>query len=127
MDLSRFTTSELQSEIARRGRELTRLETRREEIVAELKQLDAELGASPSFTPRPDGAGRRGRNALSLADAIAAALDVSAVVSPKEAAELVRANGYETHAKNFGMMVSNALAKDERFRRVARGQYERVS
>ncbi len=128
MDLSRFTTAELQSEIGRRGREMARLEARREELLAELAQLDAELGVSAVRSPgHGGGPGRRARNGVSLADAIAAALDLNVVVSPKEAAERVQAAGYETHAKNFGMMVSNALSKDERFRRVSRGQYERVT
>ena len=37
------------------------------------------------------------------------------------------ANGFKTTSSRFNMMVSNTLAKDPRFKRVSRGQYERVS
>ena len=70
---------------------------------------------------------RRARNDISLGDALAGAMEVRAVVSPAEAAELVRSNGYKTNARNFAMMVSNTLAKDKRFKRISRGQYERVA
>ena len=53
-------------------------------------------------------------------------MDVRAVVSPKEAGALVLSNGYNTTSKTFNMMVSNALATDTRFKRIGRGQYERV-
>jgi len=62
-----------------------------------------------------------------LADAIAAAVEVRAQITPAEAAELVRSNGYVTNASKFTMTVANALAKDKRFRRLARGVYERIA
>jgi hypothetical protein len=49
------------------------------------------------------------------------------VVSPIEASKLVKANGYKTTSRTFNISVSQALAKDKRFKRVGRGQYEKVS
>jgi hypothetical protein len=69
---------------------------------------------------------QRARNAVSLADALAQCMEVRAVVTPAEAADMVLKNGYTSTSKNLGMMVSNALARDPRFRRVSRGQYERI-
>ncbi|HTE04921.1 MAG TPA: hypothetical protein VK824_01910 [Planctomycetota bacterium] len=68
----------------------------------------------------------RAKNAVSLADALAQCMEVRAVVTPAEAAEMVLRNGYTSTSKNLGMMVSNALARDTRFKRVSRGQYERI-
>ena len=64
---------------------------------------------------------------MTLGDALAHSMDIRAQVSPAEASQLVVANGYKTTSKHFNMMVSNTLAKDPRFKRVSRGQYERVS
>lgn len=136
MNLKNVDTAELQRELQRRAKNAEKLVTKRNRLTAELAELDAELEAlgqtpppmSASSPRRGSGGGRsRAKNDMSLADAIAAAMEVRAEVTPKEAAELVKANGYQTTSKNFGMMVSNALAKDKRFKRISRGLYERVA
>lgn len=135
MNLKKITTAELTAEIARREKNRSKLEARRKTLLAELAEIDAELGEAPRRRGRKPGpkAGsggggrRRAKNDISLGDALAQAMEVRAVVSPSEAAEYVKKNGYKTTSKNFNMMVSNALAKDPRFKRLSRGQYERVS
>ena len=132
MALNSLTTAELKKELARRKKDARQLQDRRTRLLKQLAEIDEKLafldtgeiaGARKGRTaPR-----RRARNDIRLPDAIAAAMEVRAVVTPKEAAELVRANGFKTTSKNFNMMVSNALAKDKRFKRIGRGQYERVS
>ncbi len=137
MNLKKIDTTELQRELERRSRSATKLLAKRDRLAAELAELDNELralgqtvpsarGGAPS-TRLPGAPRTRARNDMPLADAIAAAMEVRAEVTPKEAAELVMSNGYQTTSKNFGMMVSNALAKDKRFKRVSRGLYQRVS
>ncbi len=143
MALKTLSTADLQAELARREKNAGKLQARREKLLAELAELDAEivsLGGEGSGrakgkrlsqrgskkTTRGGGGRKRAKNEMSLPDAIAAAMDVGAEVSPKEAAELVLNNGFNTHSKNFGMMVSNALAKDPRFKRLGRGLYARV-
>ena len=146
MSLTSLSTAELQAELARRQSQAGKLEARREKLLAEIAELDQQLAALGGTAAkvatgkrgpgRPKGSGKgkgsrgpRGpmpKNDVTLPDAIAAAMEVRAVVSPKEAAALVLENGYKTNAAHFGMLVSNALAKDPRFKRLGRGQYERV-
>ncbi len=132
MALTKITTAELQQELARREKSVSKLESRRDKLRQELTQVENEIAAlrgGKRGPGRPAGAPtvrRRAKNAVSLPDAIAAAMEVGAIVSPKEASELVRSNGYKTTSANFNMMVSNALAKDKRFKRLGRGQYERM-
>ncbi len=84
--------------------------------------LQSELpGTTVLDLPQPDAPSLQ-----AWTDAIVAAMEVGAVVSPKEAAELVLTNGFQTTSKNFNMMVSNALAKDKRSKRQGPGQYERI-
>jgi hypothetical protein len=138
MALKSLSTAELQKELERRQKNAHKLLARREKLLAELAEVEKELSffgviegganAKGSSSRSADaGTGRRrAKNAMTLPDAICSAMEIRAVVSPKEASELVRANGFKTTSKNFNMMVSNALAKDERFKRVGRGQYERI-
>ncbi len=141
MALSSLTTAELQKELDRRQKGAQKLMARREKLLTELSDIDQELsflGIAGQASAGDSAAKRRGpvpgattgrrraKNAMSLPDAICSAMEVRAVVSPKEAGELVRANGFQTTSQNFNMMVSNALAKDPRFNRVGRGQYERI-
>jgi hypothetical protein len=147
--ISQLTTDEIVAELDRRERRTRQLLTRQEALRTELVALDQQIADIGDSLPAleaaarsaPAGRGRRGaaeeaprrrrtgpraRNALSLADAIAAAVEVRAQVTPAEAAELVRSNGYVTNASKFTMTVANALAKDKRFRRLSRGVYERI-
>ena len=133
MALKSLSTQDLQKELARRQKGASKLMARRAKLLKEIEAIDAELeflgdaGATKGSRGRVGAPrGKRARNKMSLPDAIAAAMEMRAVVSPKEAAELVRANGFKTTSKNFNMMVSNALAKDKRFKRIGRGQYERI-
>jgi hypothetical protein len=132
MDLTTVSTSALQAEIQRRERGVEALQRRRAGLAEALAEVEAELarlGHDVSSGSGAAGAGERApraRNDISLGDALAQAMEVRAVVTPAEAADLVRANGYQSTSKNFNMIVSNALAKDPRFRRVSRGQYERI-
>lgn len=141
MSLASLSLADLQAELDRRQAAAGKFAARRDKLVADLAAIDRELAALGAAAPtgkrgpgRPKGSGKGSRgprgpmpkNDITLPDAIAAAMEVRAVVSPQEAAEYVLKNGYKTNAKNFGMIVSNALAKDPRFKRIGRGQYERM-
>jgi hypothetical protein len=137
MPLEALSTKQLTRELERRQAQLRQLVSRRDRAQQQLAELDrqiAELGGPAGSGPagarhaRPARPRRtRARNAVSLPDAIAMAVEVRATITPAEAAQLVLRNGYRSTSKNFGMMVANALAKDARFRRISRGVYERVS
>ena len=138
MALKSLSTAELLKELSRREKGAGKLEAKRAKLLDELKQIDAQLaqlGIAPGHSHRSNGSAAtaapigkrtRARNAVNLPDAIAMAMEVGAVVSPAEASNLVISNGFKTTSQRFNMMVSNALAKDERFKRLSRGQYERV-
>ena len=129
MDLKSVSTDDLNREIKRRTSEAAKLYQKRDQMLEELAALDERLNQSGGDTanPRRSSFGRRLKNAMTLGDALAESMEIRAQVSPAEAADLVVANGYQTVSRHFNMMVSNTLAKDSRFRRVSRGQYERVS
>jgi len=134
--LAKFPMDELLDEIDRRHARARVLTAERGRILPQMAELDAEMGiavrpdraAVPADGPLPAPSPRRPRakNSVSLADALALAVEVRATVSPADAAQLALSNGYQSTAKNFGMVVANALAKDARFARRSRGQYERI-
>jgi hypothetical protein len=136
MALKSLSTAELLRELARRDKSAAKLEAQRDKLLEELEQINAQLaiygvaalrGSVRSSTPAAAGGKRtRARNAVSLPDAITMAMEIGAVVSPNEASDLLISNGFKTTSQRFNMMVSNALAKDKRFKRISRGQYERI-
>ena len=141
--LEKLSTDEIIAELDRRERRMRQLRARQASLQAELTEIDGQLAEvgrrlaaglpaveeAPAAEPAqraPRRSGPRARNEVSLADAIAQAVEIRARITPAEAAELVRSNGYVTNARNFAMTVATALSKDARFRRIERGVYERV-
>jgi len=124
-----ISTAELQAELQRREKTARSLAQRRERILHELHDIESELAqlGGGRRVALPAAPAARARNPVSLIDALVAAVAVGTVVSPAEAAELVKQAGYESGARTFGMMVATALAKDGRFKRLARGRYERIN
>ena len=144
--LDKLTTDEILAELDRRERRTRHLRARQSSLQAELAEIDAQLAevgrrlAAQAAEPTTDAespdepaarasrrSGPRARNEVSLADAIAQSVEIRARITPSEAAELVRSNGYVTNARNFAMTVATALSKDIRFRRIERGVYERIA
>jgi hypothetical protein len=143
MALKSLSTAALRRELDRRMRGAKKLAAKRDKLARKLAALERELSGLGGAAPysgkrrgRPPG-GRRGRptgprrtlprNKQSLGDALAAAVRVGSVVSPAEAAQRVKASGYKSTAKTFGILVAMRLAGDKRFKRKGRGQYERVA
>jgi hypothetical protein len=136
--LAGIPTDLLRRELDRRQRGLDTLLAKRDALRAEIAELDAQIRELKD-EDRPPGRAARGggkrsarlalprpRNAISLPDAIALEIEAGQTVTPAEAAKRVLANGYRTTAKTFTMVVANALSKDKRFKRIGRGNYERV-
>ncbi|HTE06513.1 MAG TPA: hypothetical protein VK824_09975 [Planctomycetota bacterium] len=137
-DLSSLSIEELKRELKRREDAVGRLQERRARVVAELAALEAEIrAAGGTVTGAGAGEGEPGRarttvrvvtprpkNTLNLADALTAAIEAGAVVSPTEAADLVKRAGYLTNSKTFVQTVTVALSRHSGFRRVERGRYE---
>jgi hypothetical protein len=140
IDLRRLSYADLRQELERRERELQGLVAKRGKLSAELAALDEQIRELEGHSEPRRGNGRpaarggpaklvlpRPKNSVSLTDAIAMAVEPGVTVTPTEVAKLVLANGYETTAAKFAMVVANALNKHEGFRRIGRGQYERCS
>jgi len=138
-DLSRLSYDDLRRELDRRERELHGLVAKREKLTAALTEIDAQIqrlqgngnGATATAVakvPREPGlALPRPKNSINLPDAIALEAEPGQVVTPTEIAKRVLARGYQTTAAKFAMVVANALSKDKRFKRIGRGQYERLA
>lgn len=136
VNVSTLSTQALRRELDRRQSVLGQLQARREQLMQELAVVDTEItelggdvsgAAANSRGAAPRATRTLPKNDVSLPDALAAAVEVRAIVSPAEAAELVRKNGYVTTSVKFAQIVAGTLAKDRRFKRLERGQYERVS
>lgn len=128
--LKTATTSSLLGELDRR-RDV--LQHERDDLLAQLEEIDAhlaDLGASPS-TPRKARQPKRKaskkrtrRNKAPLADMLLEIL-ADREISVTDATEAVLKSGYKTKSTktNFRVMVNQTLTKDKRFKRVARGVY----
>jgi hypothetical protein len=137
--LASMSIQELRRELERREKLVLQLQARREKIARELAELDAEIASlggaagEGGIATRGDAARPRGpvrvvtprlKNTLSLTDALTAAIEPGTIVTPGEAAAIVRRDGYATQSKTFTQTVTVALSKHPRFKRVGRGQYE---
>lgn len=109
-------------------------EAKREALVQELAELDAELAAlvgdsgqrpraAPRHVRRSAAARTRAANHVPLNMALHNLLK-GKTMSVSEAAEAVQQAGYKSNAANFYTVVSLTLLKrKDLFKRVARGQY----
>lgn len=122
--LDGLTLVELQRELKKRerlvGRHLSKLETKREKLAGQLAELDAEIARIGGSVR--SGGRRRPRNDSNLAEALAKVLK-NATMSVTDVAEAVQKAGYVTTSPNFRTIVNQTLLKDDRFKRVGRGQY----
>jgi hypothetical protein len=151
-NLASLSIEDLRRELERRERSVVQLQAKRERIVQELAAIDAEIaalggpsGRHPGAYGGAAGAGSSGssgsddpsrprspvrvvtprpKNTLSLTDALTAAFEPGTIVTPAEAAAIVRKDGYLTNSRTFNQTVTVALSKHPRFKRVGRGQYE---
>jgi hypothetical protein len=126
--LANVSLEALEKEIGRRSKLLPSLIAKRDELNCQIAELET-LG-SRGRKARPGRAsakrvkrGRRAKNKLSLADALAAVLKGKKAMGVAEATEAVLASGYKTTSAAFKSIVNQTLIKDKRFGSVSRGQY----
>jgi hypothetical protein len=128
--LAKVSVEDLKREIRRRQRKLATLIAARDALNCRIAELEALGGTKPAAVARKK-AGRRkaARRAMrparagSLSSTLAKALKAKGKVTVAEAAEAALAAGYKSKSKDFANIVSMALSKDKRFRRVRRGVY----
>lgn len=127
--LGEISTDDLAKEMQRRQRDMNRLVSRRDKLVAQLEALDRQInvlggpasyggfGLTSAGKPR-----RRPRNEKSLGEALLGVLK-NKTMSVTDAAEAVQRAGYQTTSSSFRTIVNQTLIKDPRFKKVARGRY----
>lgn len=124
--LETVSTAKLAEELSRREKELSRLETRRERVAAQLAELDDQIatlaGAGGYGATARGGVRRRPRNDKPLADALVEVL-TGQTMGVSEVAEAVQRAGYRTSSPNFRTIVNQTLLRDKRIKKIARGQY----
>ncbi|MCA9278172.1 MAG: hypothetical protein H6815_05190 [Phycisphaeraceae bacterium] len=140
-----ISTQALYDELYRRSHILAE---RRDELLAELDMIDAEmasLGASSSqptrrsatrastkrvstggkraSTKKRRGGGRRkGKGGSTLEDSLVAVL-TGKTMGVTEVADAVLKAGYKSDSPNFRTIVNQCLTKSDRIKKIARGQY----
>lgn len=142
--LANYPIEELQRELERRSSQVDELVAEREQVLARLAELDAEISSfgGPGRRGRPRKtsgrkvvrtgrvaakshgmAGRkRPKNDMSLAEALGKLLK-NKTMGVTEITSAVQKAGYKTNAENFRTIVNQTLIKDARFKKVSRGQY----
>ncbi len=123
--LTNMSTNDLHAELQRRERGAQRLATKREKLLAQVAEIDAELasyGYEAVGGKAPPAAGVGVRNSMNLVDALSTVLKNKTMVS--EAAEAVEKIGYRSSSANFRNIVNQTLLKHKgNFKKVGRGQY----
>lgn len=119
--LDGLSTEDLQAELRRRERQITQLHRKRERLVRQLEDIDAQIIAEGGIVGDAS-TRKRFRNDSNLADALVDLLSEH-TMTVTEATQRVQDAGYRTTAANFRTIVNQTLIRDERFKRVARGLY----
>lgn len=114
-----MSTAELRAEIARRQRGLAALTRRRERLVSNLADIDAQIrelgGTAVGIRKRP-------KNEMNLVEALQKLLK-NKQMSVTEAAQAVQDAGYQTTAANFRTIVNQTLIREKVFKKISRGIY----
>lgn len=117
----------LQKEIQRRQEALPKLIAARDELNRQIAELQSLGTATPKAEARVSSKrvkkGRRAKNKVSLANALAEALKGKQSLSVAEATEAVLSAGYKTTSNAFRSIVNQTLSKNKRFKSKGRGKY----
>lgn len=114
-----MSIGELLAEVRRREQNQSKLQKKREKLISQLAEIDAQLAGSGSVVRS-----RRGRasNGMTLEDTLVKVLS-GRTMGVSEAADAVRQAGYHSSAANFRTIVNQTLLRSERIKKVARGSY----
>ena len=124
--LTGASTVDLKTELARRARELRKLETRREKLLAQLDEVEASIashggpavgGLTEAGRPR-----KRPKNTMTLEEALVRLLK-GRTMSVTDVAEAVQQAGYRTSSSTFRTIVNQTLIKSKHFKKVGHGEY----
>jgi hypothetical protein len=116
-----MSISDIESILAQRRGELTKLRKHRAEIARELAQLDHKIESLGGGRSR----GGRARNEKSLTTILEDVLQKSGKpMQVGDIVEKVQDAGYRSSSANFRGIVNQTLIKDKRFSSAGRGMYQ---
>lgn len=113
-------------EIKRRTRLIAKLNRKRAVLLAKVADVEHEIksrGGEIKSVGVPGKRGARPRNAASLPDSMAEVMSKDKPMNVNQIASAVTAKGYRSTSVTFHTIIFQALAKDKRFKKVARGMY----
>jgi len=126
--LGRLSVADLQAEISRRQRSVSKLVKKRNTLITKLNKLEREIEESGGEISGRRGGGmpsgrRRAKNEHSLSEALHLMLK-GKTMSVTDASAKVQEAGYKTTSPSFRTIVNQTLINHSGlFKRVERGQY----
>lgn len=121
--LGSLSMSELQAEINRRSKGVSKLIKKRDKYVTMLAEIEKQIAAAGGTV---GGRGGRRANGAGLKESIAKVL-VGKPMNVGDIAEAVMKSGYISSSPNFKVMVNQQLIANKKlFKRVDRGLYSAV-
>lgn len=121
-EIGALSTEALQAELRRRQRSTRALERKRERLIEQLREIEAELASQGTPITASGGVRKRPKNEKNLEDALKDVL-TNKVMGVTEVAEAVQRAGYMTSSVNFRTIVNQTLIRSKKFKKVSRGQY----
>lgn len=127
--ITKWTMDEMLAEIKRRNRGLSKLNRKRNALLKKIAAIDAEIQAlggkigGSTAGASSKRAAKRPRNTVPLADAIHSVMSKDKPMTATDIEKAVTKSGYKTVSASFKTIIFQALAKDKRFKKAARGQY----
>lgn len=126
--LKNLSIDDMLKEIKRRNRLIAKLNRSRATLLAKVAEIDEAIKANGGEIKnmgktRKAPAGVRQRNQEALPDVIASVLSKETPLNASQIEEAVIAKGYRSSSTAFKTIIFQALAKDKRFKKAARGQY----
>ena len=125
--LKKMSINEMLVEIKRRNRLITKLNRKRALLLVKIDEIEEEIRKNGGEIKRAGlhavGLGKRPRNTQSLPDAMASVMSKDKPMSVAQIEEAVTKSGYRSVSTTFKTIIFQSLAKDKRFKKVARGQY----
>lgn len=122
--LDRVSYKALMAEVNRRQRSVVALESKRDKLLKQLRDLETvirSIRGKNASSPRAT-AGKRPKNSMTLTQALEKVL-ANKTMSVTDAAQSVQAAGYKTSSNSFRTQVNIALINSGKFKRVGRGTY----
>jgi hypothetical protein len=124
--------AELEKELEAKQKQLHKLLAKRDQLGVQLQKVEVQITALQGNAAQghkvkivAKKAGRKGRKraAGSLADILAKAMEGKGNVKVSQAAKMALDAGYTSKSKQFGNVVSQTLANDDRFTKISRGLF----